>query len=118
MFTGNASLWKCLPVEYPGTRWTYQKIVVNGGASHIGGVTGKSAVSRIMHKPYSSWTEVAKYKASADRILSGKTLIYGPGHSPRRLDLEYFYSGTGKLERIVLVQEDGSKHTSFSARSS
>ena len=48
---------------------------------------------------------------------AGKSLVAVPGQSPHRLDLEYFCSGAGKLERIVLIREDGSKYTSFSARS-
>lgn len=96
---------------------TFQKIGINGGGSHIGGATGKSAISRIMHESYFSWVEIEKYEVSEDRILSGKALVTAPGQSPHRLDLEYFYSGAGKLERIVFIREDGSKYTSFSARS-
>ena len=70
-----------------------------------------------MHDSYFSSTEVDKYEASEDRILSGKALVTAPGQSPYPLDLEYSYSGAGKLERIVLIREDGSKYTSFSARS-
>jgi hypothetical protein len=96
---------------------TYQKIGINGGGSHIGGATGKNAISRIMNESYFSSTEVVKYESAEGRVLSGKALVFAPGQSPHRLDLEYFYSNAGKLERIVLVREDGSKYTSFSAKS-
>lgn len=95
----------------------FQKIGINGGGSHIGGATGKNAISRIKHESYFSWTEVVKYEITENRIQSGKALVSAPGQSPHRLDLEYFYSDAGKLERIVLIREDGSKHTSFSAKS-
>lgn len=100
-----------------GVPKTYQKIGVNGGGSHIGGATGKNAMSRIRHESYFSWTEIEKYETSEDRILGGKALVTAPGQSPHRLDLEYSYSDGSKLERIVLIREDGSKYTSFSARS-
>jgi hypothetical protein len=70
-----------------------------------------------MRESYFSWTEVDKYETAEDRIVSGKALVSAPGQSPHRLDLEYFYSNEGKLERIVLIREDGSKYTSFAARS-
>jgi len=96
---------------------TYQKIEINGGGSHIGGATGKNAISRIKHESYFSGATVVKYESTEDRVLSGKALVSAPGLSPHRLDLEYFYSDAGKLERIVLIREDGSKYTSFAARS-
>ncbi|MDE3201142.1 MAG: hypothetical protein KGN79_09485 [Acidobacteriota bacterium] len=96
---------------------TYQKISVNGGGSHIGGATGKSAMSRIMQEPYFPWIEIEEYETSQNRILSGKALVVAPGQSPYRFDLEYSYSDAGKLVRIVHIREDGSRHTAFSARS-
>lgn len=100
-----------------GIPGTYQKIAVNGGATHIGGATGKTAISRIMHDSYFPMTVIEEYEASDDRILHGKALATAPGLSPHRFDLEYFYSGAGKLEKIVVIREDGSKYTTFSARS-
>ena len=95
----------------------YQKIKINGGGSHIGGATGKNAIRRIMRESHFSWTEVVKYEATQDRISNGKALLSAPGQSPQRLALKYCYSDAGKLERIELIREDGSRHTTFSARS-
>jgi hypothetical protein len=96
---------------------TYQKIGVNGGGSHIGGATGKTAITRITQDPYFSSTEIEEYEALQERIVSGKALVAAPGLPPHRSGIEYSYSSAGKLERIVFIREDGSKYTSFSARS-
>jgi hypothetical protein len=96
---------------------TYQKISINGGGSHIGGATGKNAITRILQESYFPWTEVKKFEVANDRILSGKALVKAPGQSLHQLDLEYSYSDGGKLERILAIREDGSKHTAFSAKS-
>ena len=96
---------------------TYQKIGINGGGAHIGGATGKSAIPRITQDSYFSWIEIEEYEASEDRTVAGKTLVVVPGERPHRLDIEYSYSVAGKLERIVLIREDGSRYTSFASKS-
>jgi len=100
---------------------TYQKIGVNGGGSHVGGATERNAMDRIFQDSYQdsyfSSIEIEEYEASGDRIVAGKLLVAAPGQSSHRSDLEYSYSDAGKLERIILTREDGSKYTSFAARS-
>jgi hypothetical protein len=96
---------------------TYQKIGINGGGSHIGGATGKNAIGRITQDSYFSWIEIEAYEVSEGRVVAGNALVEGHRQPPHRLDLKYFYSGVGKLERIVQIREDGSKYTSFAARS-
>jgi hypothetical protein len=100
-----------------GVPRTFQRISVNGKGSHIGGATGKNAISLIMQNSYFSLIEIEEYDAPEDRIVAGKALVTAPGVPPHRLNLEYSYSDAGKLERIVIIREDGSKYTSFAARS-
>jgi hypothetical protein len=100
-----------------GLPMTYQKIDINGGGSHIGGRTGNNAMDYIVREPYFHGIQVEAYETSEKRIVSGKSLIGGPGQSPVRSTVRYSYSDSGRLERIVNILEDGSSFTSFAARS-
>jgi hypothetical protein len=97
---------------------SYQKIFVNGGGSHIGGATAKTAMDRIMRDSYFHSIEIEEYEVSRGRIVAGNALMAGGmGQPEHRMGLEYSYSDAGTLRRIDLVREDGSKYTSFAARS-
>jgi hypothetical protein len=95
----------------------FQHIDINGGGSHLGGRTGRSAINYISQDSYHYWIQVEEYEASDHRIVSGKALVEGGRLSPQQSSLEYSYSDAGKLQRIVRIHEDGSKTTEFAARS-
>jgi hypothetical protein len=103
-----------------GVPVTMQYLDIDGGASHLGNIghsPGKKAIDVITRNPFFYWISVEEYEVADKRIVSGKGLVEGKGISPRRSTLEYLYSDSGKLERIVRTDESGLKTTEFAARS-
>jgi hypothetical protein len=97
-----------------GVPATLQHMWINCGG-HFGDRKGKEALDFIVRNPDQYLVHVEDYAVADGRVISGRALVDGFSRGERRSVLEYSYSNTGRLERIVRTFDDGRKSTDYAA---